>query len=185
MLSTAELVAAIRRVGGDTQEALARRLGVSFPTVNAWERGRSSPRPDHRRALEQLAVDLGITSEITVLVIDDDPATGAIIDAAAREVDPAITVESALNGWEGLVRCGSLRPALIFLDILMPGIDGIEVARRLPAIKGLERTEVVFITSSTDERLLARAGDLGHDLLAKPLDVVSLVEAIAARLRQA
>ena len=182
MLSTSELVAAIRRAGGDTQEALARRLGVSFPTVNAWERGRSRPRPHHRRRLDQLASELGITYEFTVLVIDDDPATGAIVDAAAREVDSAITVESALNGWEGLVRCGSLQPALVFLDILMPGIDGIEVARRLPEIQGLDGTEVVFVTSSTDERLLARARELGHDLLAKPLEVDRLVDTLSARL---
>ena len=169
MLSTPELVAEIRLVGGDTQEALARRLGVSFPTVNAWERGRSTPRSNHRRRLEQLAAELGIITEITVLVIDDDPATGAI-------------VESALNGWEGLVRCGALRPDLIFLDILMPGIDGIEVARRLPEVEGLGRTEVVFVTSSTDERLLARARELGHELLAKPLDVDRLVTVMGDRL---
>lgn len=182
MLSTPELVAEIRRVGGDTQEALARRLGVSFPTVNAWERGRSTPRSNHRRRLEQLAAELGIITEITVLVIDDDPATGAIVESAAAEVSSATTVESALNGWEGLVRCGALRPDLIFLDILMPGIDGIEVARRLPEVEGLGRTEVVFVTSSTDERLLARARELGHELLAKPLDVDRLVTVMGDRL---
>jgi CheY-like chemotaxis protein len=182
MLSTAELVAAIRRTSGSTQEALARRLGVSFPTVNAWERGRSSPRPNHRRQLEQLAEELGITTETMVLVIDDDPATGAIVDAAAQQVGAAITVESALDGWEGLVKCGSLRPALIFLDILMPGIDGIEVARRLPDIEGLDHTEVVFVTSSTDDRLLARARSFGHSVLPKPLEVDQLIDTIASRL---
>ncbi len=184
MLSTPELVAEIRRVTGETQEGLARRLGVSFPTVNAWERGRSTPRADRRRQLEELASELGISAEVPVLVIDDDPATGAVVDAAAREVDSAITVESALSGWEGLVRCGSLRPRLIFLDILMPGIDGIEVAKRLPEIEGLGATEVVFITSSTDERLLARARSLGHDLLPKPLEVDTLIEAMSSRLGQ-
>ncbi len=182
MLSTPELVAEIRRVAGETQEGLARRLGVSFPTVNAWERGRSSPRANHRRQLEELAGQLGITSEISVLVIDDDPTTGAVVEAAAEEVDAAITVESALNGWEGLVRCGALRPSLIFLDILMPGIDGIEVARRLPDIADLERTEVVFVTSTTDEAILTRARSLGHSLLAKPLDVARLIDSIRSHL---
>jgi CheY-like chemotaxis protein/DNA-binding XRE family transcriptional regulator len=182
VLATSELVAEIRKVAGETQEALARRLGVSFPTVNAWERGRSVPRPDHRRKLEELAAQLGITSEISVLVIDDDPTTGSLVDAAAREVDPAITVETALDGWQGLVRCGAVRPALIFLDILMPGIDGIEVARRLPGIQGLGGTEVVFVTSSTDARLLARASELGHPVLSKPLDFDRLADTIAGRL---
>lgn len=182
MLSTPELVAEIRLRSGDTQESLARRLGVSFPTVNAWERGRSTPRDGHRRQLEQLAAELGIRSEITVLVIDDDPATSELVEAAAGEVHPAITVASALDGWEGLILCGSRRPKLIFLDILMPGIDGLEVARRLPELPGLEQTKVVFVTSSSDHRILSRAQELGHDLLAKPIDVDVLVEALTSRL---
>lgn len=185
MLTTSQLVAEIRRRNGDTQEGLARRIGVSFPTVNAWERGRSEPRPAHRRQLEKLAEDLAITHEVTVLVIDDDPATAEMVAAAATEVDPAITVESTLDGWQGLVLCGSLRPRVIFLDILMPGIDGIEVARRLPGIEGLDDPEVVFVTSSTDGALIRRAGSLGHQLLGKPLAVDELVATIRRALRVA
>ena len=59
-MTTPELVAAIRRVGGFSQEGLARRLGVSYPTVNAWERGRSSPRPRHLASIVELARVLGV-----------------------------------------------------------------------------------------------------------------------------
>jgi len=182
MLSTAELVARIRVATGDTQEAMARRLGVSFPTINSWERGRSTPRRIHRQQLEQLAEDLGIQHALSVLVIDDDPATGELVGAAAGDVDAAIAVETAHDGWEGLVKCGTVRPDLLFLDILMPGIDGLEVARRLPSITGLGDIETVFVTSSRDADLLRRAARLGHDLLLKPLDLEVLANVIRSHL---
>jgi len=178
MLSTAELVARIRERTGDTQEALAQRLGVSFPTINSWERGRSRPRPAHRRQLEALARDLGIRHEFKVLVIDDDPATAEIVAAAAVGVDPGIEVDRALDGWEGLVKCGSLQPELIFLDIMMPGIDGLEVARRLPSIEGLTDTTVLFVTSAQTASVLERAHAIGYQVLPKPLEIDDLESAI-------
>lgn len=171
MLSTSELVARIREANGDTQEGLARRLGVSFPTINSWERGRSQPRAHHRRELEDLAEQLGISHELVVLVIDDSPVTAELVRAAAASVDGAVTVESALDGWEGLIKCGSLQPRLLFLDIMMPGIDGLEVARRLPTIEGLDDLTVVFVTASQSPDVLARAAALGNDVLGKPLDL--------------
>jgi CheY-like chemotaxis protein len=174
MLSTAELVARIRDRTGDTQEALARRLGVSFPTINAWERGRTTPRRRHRLQLEQLADDVGVRHGFSVLVIDDDPVTAELVAAAAGGVDGAIAVESALNGWEGLVKCGTIRPDLVFLDIMMPGIDGLEVARRLPSIEGLEGMTVVFVTASSIPDVLDRARSLGHEVIPKPLELDDL-----------
>ncbi len=171
MLKTAELVRRIRERTGDTQEALARRLDVSFPTVNSWERGRTSPRPIHRRKLEQLADEVGVAHGLTVLVIDDDPATGELVAAAAAGVDAAISVETADDGWEGLIKLGSMHPGMLFLDILMPGIDGIEVARRIPSIEGLDDMLIVFVTSSRSEPILDSARALGHKLVLKPLDI--------------
>ncbi len=178
MLSTADLVARIRERTGDTQEALARRLGVSFPTVNAWERGRSRPRALHRRKLEHLADEVGVDRGMTILVIDDDPVTSELVAAAATEVDTGISVEMALDGWEGLVKCGSLTPDLLFLDIMMPGLDGIEVAKRLPKMSGLGDLRVVFVTSSTEPSILERVGALGHDLIRKPLEIDALTAVI-------
>jgi len=182
MLSSAALVARIRQANGDTQEALARRLGVSFPTINSWERGRRTPRPGHRRQLEELGSTLGVLEGPTVLVIDDDPVTGEIVTAAAAAVDRSIVVDVALDGWEGLLKCGQLLPDLLFLDIMMPGIDGIEVAKRLAGIAGLDDTVVVFVTASRDIVILERARDLGHDVLLKPFDVDTLEASLRGAL---
>lgn len=178
MLPTTELVARIRAANGDTQEALARRLGVSFPTINAWERGRSEPTPRHRGALDELAASLGIVHTFSVLVIDDDPVTAELVEAAAAEVDAAVSVDSATDGWSGLIKCGANSPHLLFLDIMMPGIDGLEVARQLPTIEGLGDVRVIFITASQSPEVLARAASLGTAVLHKPLELDELAHAM-------
>jgi len=181
MLSTAELVARIREHSGDTQEALARRLGVSFPTINSWERGRSRPRRGHRQQLENLADELGIQHGFRVLVIDDDPATAEIVKAAATTADDAITVDYALDGTSGLIQCGALRPQLLFLDIMMPGINGLDVARRLRDMSDLD-TRIFFVTSSRDSELIAQAERLAESVILKPLEIADLVETLQSAL---
>ncbi len=174
-----ELVLAIRRETGDSQEALARRLGVSFATVNAWERGRTEPRRVHEAQLLELAKRLGVRAGLSVLAIDDDPASCAIVEdlvAHGRHAGDVITTTSPT---EGLLLCGALRPDVLFLDIMMPGLDGFEVAGQLSRIEGLSRVAVIFMTSSTDPALLARAGEIGSVVLAKPLDASAVDEAIS------
>lgn len=182
MLSSPELVSRIRAANGDTQEGLARRLGVSYPTINAWERGRSEPTPRHRRTLEELAAEHDIVHELVVLVIDDDPVTAELVRAAAAGLDAAVSVESALDGWEGLVKCGVLKPSLLFLDIMMPGIDGLEVARRLPTVDGFDHLRVVFVTASQSPDVLARAAALGTAVIGKPLELDTLAAVMAESL---
>jgi CheY-like chemotaxis protein len=178
-MTSAALVAAIREALGETQEGLARRLGVSFPTVNAWERGRSEPRARHRTALEELATEAGVRHATMVMVIDDDVSSIEIIQALVSEFDDRIVVAAATNGAEGLLRCGSLRPDVLFLDIMMPGLDGLEVARRLREIQDLENVQIVFTTSSREEAILERARELGRAVLAKPLDPSDIEAALS------
>jgi CheY-like chemotaxis protein len=185
MIPSADLVARIRAANGDTQEGLARRLAVSYPTINAWERGRSEPTPKHRATLEALGSELGIVHEFVVMVIDDDPVTADLVEAAAAEFGGVVTVHSALNGWEGLVMCGALRPRLLFLDIMMPGIDGLEVARRLPTIPGLDEMRVVFVTASQSPDILSRAAALGNAVIGKPVELDELAGVIRATMDEA
>lgn len=169
-IPTPSLVAAIRRETGQSQEALARELGVSFATVNAWERGRSRPRPGTRASLEEMGKRVGVSSDLVVLVVDDDPAACAIVEGLLASSEWTVDVATATSGSEGLLLCGALKPDVLFLDILMPGVDGLEVARRVNRIPGLEHMRIVFITSSRDPRLIERARAAGAvDVLLKPL----------------
>ena len=91
-----------------------------------------------------------------------------------EENDPVRAHQSALT----------FRPDLILLDIVMPGIDGGEVAARLEHDPSLRNTPIIFLTAlvTRDE---ARAGLAiqGHSFLAKPITVPELIDAIEQHLR--
>lgn len=180
-----ELVLAIRRETGDSQEALARRLDVSFATVNAWERGRTEPRRIHEAQLLELAKRLGVRSGLSVLAVDDDPAACAIVQDLVGHGRHGGDVITTTSPTEGLLLCGTLRPDVLFLDILMPGLDGFDVAGQMGHIEGLEHTSVIFMTSSTEASLLERARAVGAAVLTKPLDASAVDSAIAAALVRA
>ena len=167
--SGSRLVSAIRQAGGLTQEALARELGVSFATVNAWERGRANPRRSHLNALEKMARRLDIRTDMAVLVIDDDPAACDVIEAMVDASPVHAEVHTATDPSEGLIMCGAIEPDLLLLDIMMPGIDGFDVARRLKSLDLGSDIEVVFVTASTDPTVDEKARMTGHRLVRKPI----------------
>ena len=83
---------------------------------------------------------------ITVLIVDDHPG----YRAAARTVlesDGFEVVGEAATGLEGVAEAARLRPHVVLLDIGLPDIDGVEVARRITAEAGGEPPAVVLISS--------------------------------------
>ena len=187
-LPTTALVARIRARTGQSQEELARELDVSFATVNAWERGRSEPRPAHRRVLDRLAADLGIRQGLTVLVIDDDEDAAVLAQAHLERSRPDVHVSTATNGSDGLLLLGTMKPDLVLLDVRMPGIDGFEVAAAMGRVEGLDHVILVFVTGVSDPDLPARAQAAGAaEVIAKPVtaDVVDrLLEFVAEADRE-
>ncbi len=91
-----------------------------------------------------------------VLVIDDQQQAAEIL--RAELVEAGFRVECALSGEEGLARAERQRPAVILLDMVMPGLDGWAVLRRLRADPELSATPVI-ITSMLDDT--PKAWDLG------------------------
>lgn len=163
------LVSAIRETGGYSQEALARELGVSFATVNAWERGRSQPRPSHLQSLRLMAKSLGIRTDIMLLAIDDDPATCAVIEGMVAGASVPAAVRTTTDPFSALILSGALDPDLILIDVMMPGIDGFDLAERLEEIRGERMPRIVFMTAASDDtEIIARAEESGHVLIAKP-----------------
>jgi len=103
-----------------------------------------------------------------VLVVDDTPDNIFIL----REIlAPEYTVLAALNGPEALeVATNVPRPDCILLDVLMPGMDGYEVCRRLKAMDATRRIPVLFVTTLDDVRDETRGLELGAvDFITKPV----------------
>ena len=76
-----------------------------------------------------------------ILIVDDESTARAALELLLRR--EGFDVRSATNGESALSECASFRPDLILLDILMPGMDGFEVCRRIKATPETRLTPVV------------------------------------------
>ena len=102
-----------------------------------------------------------------VLLVDDDPANLLALEALLDGLD--LDLVRARSGAEALAKAADQSFALVLLDVLMPGMDGFETARRLREQDG--RTPIIFVTGHTaDELPVVEAYKLGAvDYLVKPL----------------
>lgn len=97
----------------------------------------------------------------TVLVADDD---ASILDFTSRVVTKAgHRVVRAERGDVALELVRKERPDLVFLDVLMPGLDGLEVCKAIRADATLARTPVILLSAMGEERLVAAAKSSGAD----------------------
>jgi len=168
----AEKIRYIRQRKGFSQEDLARCLGVSFPTVNAWERGRSTPYPRHQRAIEDLLQNvMREQPSREVLIVEDDRSSGLVLQDYAEMALPDWEAQVVDNGYDAILQIGLRRPAIVLLDIMMPDIDGFRVFERVREMNALRETRVVFVTAATEDEILDRARTAGaFALIQKPLD---------------
>jgi CheY-like chemotaxis protein/HPt (histidine-containing phosphotransfer) domain-containing protein len=112
----------------------------------------------------------------TIAYIDDDPASLKLVDVLlARE--PGFRLVTARSGLEGVRAVAGERPDLVFLDLRLPDIGGLEVLRRLRELDGGDHLPVVMLTGEPEDRLgsLHSVADL---VLTKPLDLGRFFEIV-------
>lgn len=115
-----------------------------------------------------------------ILVVDDEPQIRDVITQSLTRLGYRVRV--AANGPEALASVKQEKPALIILDMYMPGMNGNEVLKRLR--KMMYKSAVVLLTASQDEKLLKEAWELGAlDIMGKPLDLERLALAIRLGLQ--
>ena len=117
----------------------------------------------------------------TILVVDDEPK---IVQLARDYLEHAgFTVVTAGNGREALELVGHARPDLLVLDLGLPGVDGLEVTRRVRQAGDLP---IVMLTARDDELDKLLGLELGaDDYLTKPFSPRELVARVRAVLRRA
>jgi putative two-component system response regulator len=102
-----------------------------------------------------------------ILCVDDEPSNLGLMRQVLQGDHPLVF---ARNGEEALLAVEKHAPALILLDIKMPGIDGFEVARRLKANEKTAAIPIVFVTGLTDEVDEQAGFDVGGvDYITKPI----------------
>jgi excisionase family DNA binding protein len=109
-----------------------------------------------------------------ILVVDDSPIVVDFIMDALRDLLPGSKLESASNGYEGLLKVGSC-PDLLVLDLRMPGLDGLEVCRRVKANPATRTTRILVAEEAR------RAGADGF--LRKPLRLEDLKAEVERLIR--
>ena len=112
-----------------------------------------------------------------VLVVEDDPETRHfLVDALTHH---GFRTEGAHNDFQALEKLFTLLPDLVLADIAVPGIDGIELCRRLRADARTRRIPVLAITGYDDRHYRDRAMLAGADrVLNKPCDLDTLLQAV-------
>jgi diguanylate cyclase (GGDEF)-like protein len=120
----------------------------------------------------------------TILVVDDDPDIARFVEVNLRSAGYDVSVAS--DGEEALEKAATLRPDLVLLDVMMPRIDGFEVAQRLRRNPQTANTSIIMLTAkalSTDKVLGLTAG--ADDYIIKPFDPIELLARVKGTLRRA
>jgi two-component system OmpR family response regulator len=116
-----------------------------------------------------------------ILVVDDEPNIADVVSMALRF--QGFDVETAGTGTDAIAAVTSFRPHLIVLDIMLPDMEGFDVAQRLGAQRA--RVPIIFLTArdATDDKIrgLTLGGD---DYVTKPFSLEELVARIRAILRR-
>jgi adenylate cyclase len=117
-----------------------------------------------------------------ILVVDDRPENLAILSERLKAHGYAVA--TAPDGPTGLAKAREIRPDLVLLDVMMPGMDGIAVVRQLKGDADLPFIPVILLTARSEARDIVRGLDAGgDDYLTKPLDFSALLARVRAMLR--
>ncbi len=112
-----------------------------------------------------------------ILVIDDEPMVIRMAEGALTS--RGFTVISAPNGYEGIVAARTQKPDLILLDVVMPDLDGHEVARRLRKDERTAHIPIIHLTAVGDfDKQLEAMEDGSMDYITKPIKPSELADRV-------
>jgi DNA-binding response OmpR family regulator len=118
-----------------------------------------------------------------IQIIEDDPAQVGLLDHTLRKARYRTNV--AFDGQTGLVDINRLKPALVLLDVMLPGMDGYEVCRRLRENPLTRHLPIILITALNGEEHRIAGLEYGaDDYIAKPFSPREVVSRVRAVLRR-
>ena len=175
---------------------VAKLLGVTNKTIVKWirERGLKAfqlPGGEHFRIRKEELIkflkanNVPVPKEISprtgksrVLVIDDDKN---MVSAIKRILinDGSFEVDAAYDGFDGGLKINTFKPDLVLLDIKMPGIDGLEVLKRIKENPETKHIRVIIVSAYLDDDIGQKVKELGGDgVIDKPFKKEELLKKI-------
>ncbi len=120
----------------------------------------------------------------SVLVVDDDPFSRKLIATTLEDV-AEFEIHEAADGLEALEVAERERPAVVFLDVDMPGLNGIDACARLRDREVSNEMTIVMLTAAHGDNVERLAEEAGADLFLtkpfSPLDLLRLVDELSER----
>jgi len=161
--------------------------GVNPNTVQNWVKGnklKAFQTPGgHRRIRREDLVSflkefgMPIPADLAqnaprVMIVDDDADILDVLESSMRSGDEEVTVIKARSGIEALLMIGENKPDLLILDILMPGMNGYEVCKKLKSSPATQNIKIAAISGDHSAAVRERILSCGADFFfAKPLDI--------------
>jgi CheY-like chemotaxis protein len=120
-------------------------------------------------------IEKATNDKVTILIVDDEIVSRYTIEALLES--EGYTLVFAENGIQGLEKAEAMKPDLILLDVMMPGMNGFEVCRRLRANPRLSKLPVVMVTAWDDPTARHRCLEIGaNEVICKPFNRAVLIE---------
>ena len=118
---------------------------------------------------------------IRILLVDDNPSARALLAAFVNNTPGLELCGEAGDGWQGLELTARLRPDLVLLDLIMPGLDGIGFLEGLGGLPGGGKPRVIILSGVSADAYVQHSCRLGADYyLVKPVDLHQLARRISA-----
>ncbi len=114
----------------------------------------------------------------SILYVEDEADIQAVARLALEAVG-GFSVTICSSGTEAVERAPEVRPDLILLDVMMPGMDGVDTLRALRDVPATAATPVIFMTAKAQQAEIRNYRELGAlDVIAKPFDPMALSDQI-------
>ena len=117
-----------------------------------------------------------LTKKLTAMVVEDEKVTNELLSSTFKNFFSDVT--SCFDGDEALAEYNRNNPDIVFVDIIMPGMDGIELSRKIRAINPSQI--IIVISASNDIEKISESIEVGvNSFIQKPIDTKKIIELLS------